>query len=303
MLIKYKDFNFKEATLQIISQANEIIEAYEADGYLLTLRQLYYQFVARGLIENSVKSYNRLGDIITNARLAGMVSWESIEDRNREHHEYQFEEDASSVVSDLEYYIHFDYWARQDTYVEVWVEKDALGSVVERACRPYRVPFMACKGYLSASEAWRAGQRFKEKIDEGKDAVLIHLGDHDPSGVDMTRDNADRLQLFTDGLGVDVQRVALNLDQIEQYDPPPNPAKIKDPRAEKYIEKFGNISWELDALEPRVIEKTIQDAVVPYIDQQAWQDTKEEEAQERRILKNLDDRWGEVRDFLEGYDD
>ena len=112
------------------------------------------------------------------------------------------------------------------------------------------MPYMACKGNLSASEAWRAGQRFERAAEAGKDLVLFHLGDQDPSGVDMTRDNGDRVELYSSGQFVDVRRLALNMDQVEEYSPPPNPVKLTDSRAEGYVAQFGTSSWELDALEP-----------------------------------------------------
>jgi len=197
MYIQYNNWNPRVDTIAIVVHAEKIIAEYKQAGYTLTLRQLYYQFVARDLIPNTERSYKNLGTVITKARMAGMISWDSIEDRNREHHDFYYEEDESVPIKNLPYYIRFDQWARQDTYIEVWVEKESLGGVIARACKPYLVPYMSCKGYLSASEAWRAGRRFKEKLQEGKDCILLHLGDHDPSGIDMTRDNQYRLNTFT----------------------------------------------------------------------------------------------------------
>ncbi|MCH9712689.1 MAG: hypothetical protein K0U20_08715 [Proteobacteria bacterium] len=197
----------------------------------------------------------------------------------------------------MPHYIRFDQWARQDTYVEVWVEKEALGNVIERACKPLMVPHMACKGYLSASEAWRAGMRFEDKLNEGKNCVLIHLGDHDPSGIDMTRDNADRLDLFA-GQGVDVQRIALNMDQVRQYGPPVNPTKLKDSRAKEYIKRYGKSSWELDALEPAVLESLITDTVEQYIDPDIWDEVSEQEREVKAQLTAVYDNWDEITDLL-----
>lgn len=213
MKIAYKSWNPKPETQAIVETADRIIREYQAAGYVLTLRQLYYQFVARDIIENSERSYKNLGTAITNARMAGMIDWEAIEDRNREHHSFWSRENILVPIKGLPSLIRFDRWARQPVYIEVWVEKEALGNVVARACDPYFVPYMSCKGYLSASEAWRAGMRFSEQIDYGKECLLIHLGDHDPSGIDMTRDNQDRLDLFTQiPKGVRVERIALNMD-------------------------------------------------------------------------------------------
>jgi hypothetical protein len=160
------------------------------------------------------------------------------------------------------------------------------------------VPHMACKGYLSASEAWRAGQRFEEKSAEGKQCVLLHLGDHDPSGIDMTRDNTDRLDMFA-GMGVvEVRRLALNMNQVSQYKPPPNPAKITDSRSDSYIANYGRKSWELDALSPAVIEGIINKELRGLIDQDAWEDCQKEESEKRQIIASIYQNWDKVRPFL-----
>ncbi len=291
MLEKFKDWNPTPASAALVITANDIIDEYQAQGYTLTLRQLYYQFVARDIIPNSDRSYKNLGGLITNARMAGLVSWEAIEDRNREHKTFWTAEDADDEVRNLPGFIRFDQWARQDHYVEVWVEKEALGAVVAKACGPSLVPHLSCKGYLSASEAWRAGKRFEQAFDAGKQCSLIHLGDHDPSGLDMTRDNDDRVRLFSCMSHVDVNRIALNMDQIAEYSPPPNPAKITDSRAKEYIKRYGRTSWELDALEPRVLEKLIKDTIRPLIDWDLWKDTLAEEEVVKDELRNLYTIW------------
>ena len=300
MKIAYIDWNPKPETIDLVRQAGQIIREYEQAGYTLTLRQLYYQFVSRGSIENTERSYKNLGNVITKARMAGLISWEAIEDRNREHKSFWTEEDEMAPIRNLPLYIRFDQWERQAYYVEVWVEKEALGNVVSRACEPYMVPHLSCKGYLSASEAWRAGQRFKAKLDEGKLCVLIHLGDHDPSGVDMTRDNRDRLDIFTEVLGgVEVVRLALNMNQVDEYSPPPNPAKITDSRAKGYIRQFGRTSWELDALEPQVLEQMIQDEIKLYVDPDIWDEVNEMERDKEKMLRNVARRWDKIRPIVE----
>jgi hypothetical protein len=289
------NWNPNKKAQALICCANDIISKYEAAGYILTVRQLYYQFVARDLIENSEKSYKNLARVITKARMSGMVSWSAIEDRNRGHKEYWYDENELNPIIDLPDYIRFDRWARQDYYIEVWVEKEALGNVVSRACDPFMVPHMSCKGYLSASEAWRAGRRFKKKIQEYKECILIHLGDHDPSGIDMTRDNKERLDLFSRFEShITVVRLALNMDQVEEYQPPPNPAKITDPRANQYIKKFGHTSWELDALDPAVIESKIQREIKKYIDEDMWDAVTEEEKEKRAMLRRVYQNWEEI---------
>lgn len=301
MLEYFKNWKPTSNSLAIVQTANEIINEYQAQGYTLTLRQLYYQFVARDLIENTIQSYKNLGSMITRGRLAGMISWEAIEDRNRECKSFWMEENPRVPIDDLPHYIRFDQWARQDTYVEVWVEKDALGAVVKKACDPLLVPHLACKGYLSASEAWRAGKRFEQARADGKHCVMIHLGDHDPSGIDMTRDNGDRLEMLSNESDVEVRRIALNMDQIEEYDPPPAPAKKSDSRSKEYIKKYGDYSWELDALEPSMIERIITEEINLFIDQDMWGDVRREEREVEKQLRKLGDNWEAVKEFLSGY--
>lgn len=240
---------FSVAHWDIIEKANEIIEEYQAQGFTLTLRQLYYQFVARDYIPNRQTEYKRLANIISDARLAGEVDWSAIEDRTRFVRKNPHWESPDQILESVAHQFAFDKWARQPNRVEVWIEKDALVGVIEPACRELDVPYFACRGYSSQSEQWRAGRRFQWNADDNQKTVILHLGDHDPSGIDMTRDNAERLAMFSHR-NVEVKRLALNMDQIEEYDPPPNPAKLTDPRAIEYIQIHGNSSWELDSLEP-----------------------------------------------------
>jgi len=299
MLIKYVHHKFRNDSLELIALANQIIKDMSAQGYDLTLRQLYYQFVARDLIENSERSYKRIGAMLNKARLSGLVSWYAIEDRGRHCTRYSFQEDEHEVLNGLQYGVNIDHWARQDTYIEAWVEKDALIGVLKKPCERYDVPHMACKGYVSASEAWRAGRRFKQKREEGKNCVLIHLGDHDPSGLDMTRDNRDRLTLFSESNGVEVIRLALNMDQIEELKPPPNPAKLTDSRCGGYISQYGKSSWELDALDPKYIDNIVTNEIEKHIDFDEWERCTDIQEERRQYLSRLYGSWDEVKDFLD----
>jgi hypothetical protein len=304
--ICYQDLPIKGKRLDQIEVANGIIDEYHAAGYTLTLRQLYYQFVARGLIENSERSYKNLGTLISDGRMAGLIDWNAIEDRGRGIKPWLIQEDEQEVVNGLEYGLALDYWERQNAYVEVWVEKDALSSVIQRPCMKWRVPYMPCKGYLSSSEAWRSGRRFRAMERAGRERlVLIHLGDHDPSGIDMTRDNRDRVELFGEA-SVEVHRIALNMDQVDRYSPPPNPAKVTDSRAADYISKFGRTSWELDALEPQVLDTLISSTIEQFVDGDLWEATRREERDRRKVLAAIHGRFDEVSAFvrdLDGLDD
>jgi hypothetical protein len=171
----------------------------------------------------------------------------------------------------------------------VWIEKDALVGVIENVCTRMDVPFFSCRGYTSQSEMWVAAQRLCEWVDMGQQPVILHFGDHDPSGHDMSRDITDRLELF--GVKPEFKRIALNYDQIEQYNPPPNPAKITDSRAKSYIKTYGRNSWELDALEPQVIVDLIEEEISQYIEEETWKLAVDDLKKHRAILAKVAKNW------------
>ena len=244
--------------------------------------------MARDLIENSQASYNRLGNLISDARLAGLISWDAIEDRTRNLMGLSTYNTPQGMIrsklrpSDYR----TDLWADQPMRPEVWVEKDALSDVVGQMCNRLRVDFFACRGYVSQSEQWRAGQRLKDYVLRGQTPIIFHLGDHDPSGIDMTRDNRDRLSLFC-GQPVQVTRLALHRSQVDELHLPPFWAKLTDPRARDYVAQHGDQSWELDALPPPYMVSLIEDAVSKLRDPQKWEAALARENEDRRELEEL----------------
>ncbi len=286
----YCDINFRAKTLEIIKVANGIVSEYAADGYDLTLRQLYYQFVARDIIPNQQSEYNKLGTAINNGRLAGLIDWNSIVDRTRKYEINGHWDSPSDILNDSADQYAIDTRADQNDYLEVWVEKDALVGVIERACEPLDIGYLSCRGYVSQSAMWRAAIRFKQQEQSGKDCtVLLHLGDHDPSGIDMTRDIQDRLYMF--GSRVAVRRIALDMEQVEKYNPPPNPAKTTDSRYATYRDEYGDDSWELDALDPRIITKLITNQVADYTNKNKRKLLIQRQEKERQEIRKIADDW------------
>jgi hypothetical protein len=266
----------KPDKLKIIEQAATILEEYTQQGFTLTLRGLYYQFVSRGLVpENTQQQYKRIGAAVNDGRLAGLIDWDLMDDTLRQVNRPNSWDDEQDAMNTIRRAHRLNPWDRQEHLVEVWIEKDALAGVVAPVCQRLRLPVLACRGYASQSCQWRAGQRFKEAYDRGQSAVVLHLGDHDPSGIDMTRDNQDRINMFADA-HVILRRLALNIDQVRRYNPPPNFAKDTDSRHDGYKAKFGGECWELDALEPTILDGLIDTAAREYIDEDVWDETMEE---------------------------
>lgn len=285
---------FTKPSLQLIDWANGIIAEYTEQGYALTLRQLYYQMVARDLIPNTERSYKRTGKIISDARLAGKIDWDAIEDRTRSLARLSTWSSPGDLIKSAARQYRRDVWEEQPYHIEVWVEKEALASVIARACNPYRVSFFSCRGYVSQSEMYVAAKRLSEKVMSGKYVRVVHLGDHDPSGIDMSRDIKERLELLMHEQTVDAlefERIALNYDQIEIYSPPPNFAKLSDSRYGAYKKKFGGDSWELDALEPSVLVEMIQAEITAEIDFDTWEESLSVEQAERNTLVELSKKY------------
>lgn len=293
----YVPKSFYGSSKGIIDKANEICAEYMRLGFDLTLRQLYYQFVARGYIANKDTEYKRLGSIVNDARLAGLIDWNYLTDRTRNLARNPHWSSPSDIIDSAYGSYARDKWEDQPYHVEVWVEKEALAGIVEREASRQDVAWFACRGYVSQSEMYGAAQRLLRYQRQGKQNVVIHLGDHDPSGIDMTRDIDDRLALF--GARVEINRIALNMDQIEQYSPPPNPAKLTDSRCECYMQRFGNESWELDALDPTTLSELIGETIAQYREEELYGRQLKIEAKERESLKLASENWGSVASFLD----
>lgn len=295
--IKYVDKAFRQPALDIIDKANEIINEYKAQGFKLTLRQLYYQFVARDLIPNKQSEYKRLGGIISDGRLAGLIDWLAIEDRTRNLQSLSTWSSPEDIIDASAQSYREDKWADQRTRIEVWIEKDALAGVFADVCEELEVPYFSCRGYTSQSEMWVAAMRLRRYERIGQETVILHFGDHDPSGIDMSRDIKDRLYQFNSD--VDVRRIALSMDQIEQYTPPPNPAKEIDPRFVGYQQQYGDESWELDALEPSVLADLVRDNVNTIIDQNKWDESLDEEQTNKDRLTLVKQNWDDIATWAE----
>ncbi len=310
---QFKEIALKAEARQVIHTADQIITSYQQQGYRLTLRQLYYQFVSHNLITNEEKSYKRLAGIISDGRLAGLLDWDGIEDRGREPSvPLQFNNLQHRIDSALANY-RLHRWEGQAAYCELWVEKQALAGVLAPLAREFHVTLCVNKGYSSQSAMYDAAKRFREgqgtqgdmeiyvdyansgcsrdefdpsaRLDSEREGHLFYLGDHDPSGEDMVRDIRDRMAMF--GVhDLNVTKIALTTAQVQQYRPPPNPAKITDPRAKAYIAQHGNSSWEVDSLPPPVLVRLIRSAFKAIIDRPLMDEVMaREEADKAALLK------------------
>jgi hypothetical protein len=354
MKIKFRDVHLSPKNKQRLNVINSIIEEYQNQGYILTLRQLYYQLVSRDVVPNKQSEYSKLSTLLKEGRMSGIVDWDAIEDRlRRPSSPASFDTPEDLLDAGIQQY-QLPRMEGQKTYVEVWVEKDALSGVLSRVTRKYHIPILVNRGYSSVSAMYDSYNRFKKAIVAGQKVVILYLGDYDPSGIDMIRDIEDRIKEFlvvnegnifkkqlkdieyisfidlyppdqeiyfnavkkydkkadqdellrlADQVYMNVKKneaivklvsenfsiksIALTKDQIRQYDPPPNPAKVSDPRAKDFIEKFGDTSWEVDALKPEVLNAILTTNIKELIDSEMYDEIVSREEADKEKLENL----------------
>lgn len=291
----------------LISKIIGIVEDYQQQGLMQTLRGYYYDLV--GFIPNSMEIYKRIGALITDLRYSGEIDWNAMEDRNRMVQIPSEWENVNSIIESAIYNYRLPRWSDQDIYLELFSEKDTMYPRLNPLTRKYHIPFNINRGYASSSVIYNLSKRLVEKIEEGKSIVLLYVGDHDPSGLDMIHDIRQRVTEFITGmsgyaydkmsevrqeqileeLDIDFQiiPVALTLDQVKKYKLPPNPAKLSDSRAEKYIKKYGKISWELDALKPQIMNKIVEEEILKHIDLDKYDAWIKKEKEQKKALEEF----------------
>jgi len=161
---------FGPDAVAMIAQINAILADYERQGYDLSLRQTYYQLVARNLVPNTERSYKNVGNLVSDARLAGLIDWDMIKDRGREMTQNPHWDSPKDFIDSVAPQFRVNHWEDQDCYVEVMVEKQALEGVLEPVCRELDVPFTANKGYSSSSAMYEAA--YVEGFAKGNNLLL-----------------------------------------------------------------------------------------------------------------------------------
>jgi hypothetical protein len=253
-----------------------------------TVRQLYYRLVASNTIPNTKSSYTQFDNQLTRLRERGDVSDEKFVDNARriievnDKQEY-IDEYFQKVMDELGFQDEFfttSRWDNQRFNIIAVVEKDALSSLVSDVTMKYRVPLAIGKGYSSRTQILQIVKRYNNN----KENLILYLGDFDPSGLDIERSLNDRLNY--EAVNFTISRIQLNMDTVKALNLPPNPAKVTDPRSKSYLTKYGDNSWELDAIPPLQLQKFTEDAIEGYIDWDEWENSIAEEEQGKAELKD-----------------
>lgn len=260
----------------------DAIAAVAAEYDRLSVRQLYYQLVARGVIDKKEATYKRVCDASVQMRLDGSLDSRRIVDGHRTRRETFAHDGIGDALADAHGLYRRDFWRDQPIRVEVWSEKDALSGVLFPVADRYGVPYVATRGFPSITLRYESAQAL---IATGKPAVVVYVGDHDASG----RAISDNLEGELRGFGADVtvERVALNPNQITAYRLPTRPGKRSDSRQAAFAARFGDASVELDALPPDILTDLVEDAIRGEIDADAWERMAAVETLERETLASL----------------
>lgn len=277
----------------------------------VTVRQVYYQLVSRGVIENSKESYQNYVHHLTTGRKGGVVPWDAFEDRTRMFYKepsprYSIvdEPDAHDALKDWFRYalnprVSKEYdlarWKGQPCYVELWVEKDALAGFLSPLCEEVGVGLVVSRGYTSYTFKQEARKRFYGKFfDEEREGILLYLGDLDPSGYDIYRCLRDELDLCK------VERLGLHPQDVSQFGLVPNPIKDTDLRAKgfkKLYPELGETVYELDALPPAELAGRAREGILKYFKEGI---SSKNQAKVRHWRANFTDYQGKVKEILKG---
>jgi len=198
---------FATKSEKLLTTITSILEDMASQGYSLSVRQLYYQLVTINAIPNNHKSYKVIKALVSDARLAGRIDWDMIVDRARNASRPRNWENPADAIRWVAGQFQIDKWIDQPYHVEVMVEKQALEGVLEPVCNELDVTFTSNKGYSSQTMMYEAGKRLEHYLSIGKKILICYLGDHDPSGIDMTRDVTERLEMFSRSGDVRVDRL------------------------------------------------------------------------------------------------
>lgn len=280
---RYK--RFSRSVRILIDQSTEIVEEYQQQNIKLTLRQLYYQLVSRDFIANTQKEYNRVSRVLTDARYSGLIDWNMIEDRVRTPRLPNHFKNISDLVNTAINVYRLDRWKGQTNHIEIFCEKDALASVLYPVALEWHVAFAVNRGYASATSMYDTAARLAKS---NRNPIILYLGDHDPSGLDMIRDVEERIKEF--GVNVKIIPIAITMKQIKMYNPPPNPAKITDTRATNYIDKYGKFSWEVDALPPDILQRLVKEQIKQFVNIDLMNKIMDKETRDKNKLRRWVDK-------------
>lgn len=251
-------------SLELLEQVQKVIESYD---FSLTLRQIYYQLVAKQIIPNQQKYYEKLSRLCVIGRDEGMLPEDAFADRLRKVDKPNSWDDLVDFMGTVKQAYRKDKWINQNAYIEIWTEKDALRGVISPITYEYDVSLMVVRGQVSRTAIYKGYNRFSQKLKEDKKCYLFYFGDFDPSGISIYNSFVERLKSYGEyDEMIEFKRVALTPEQIEKYKLPQDPAKKSDPNYKKFVNQYGDNVVELDSLPPDALKNLIKNCIEAKVD-------------------------------------
>ena len=246
----------------------------------MTVRQVFYQATVRGLVEKAESGYGKIQTDLTIMRRAGELPYDWLADNTRWQRKPRTFDSVEQALRDTAAFYRKNLWTDASSYVEIWLEKDALAGVVYPVTSMYDVPLMVARGYASLSFLHSAAE-YVNALDIP--AYIYHLGDFDPSGVNAGEKIEETLREMAPDADIIFERIAVTPEQIADWDLPTRPTKSSDTRAKN----FGEISVELDAIEPNQLRILVQEAIERHLPPEQFAVLKAAEESERDIITRL----------------
>jgi hypothetical protein len=254
----------------------DIIDA----GKPMTVRQVFYQATVRGIVEKEESGYSKVQTDLTLMRRAGDLPYDWLADNTRWQRKPRTFDSVEEALKETARFYRKNLWADADAYVEIWLEKDALAGVVYPITSMFDVPLMVARGYASLSFLYDAAEYINDLT---VPTYIYHLGDFDPSGVNAGEKIEETLREMAPNANIYFARTAVTEVQIEDWDLPTRPTKKSDTRAKN----FGNISVELDAIEPNRLRSIVQETIEQHLPTRKFKILKAAEQSEREIITQL----------------
>jgi hypothetical protein len=270
----------RRATREQIEERRDALFGIVAEMQPMTVRQVFYQASVRGIVEKTEADYAKVQTDLVWLRRHGVLPYEWLTDATRWQRKPQTFGSVKEALEDTARLYRKALWADADAYVEIWLEKDALSGVVYPVTSTYDVPLMVARGYASLSFLHSAAEYINALA---VPAYVYHLGDFDPSGVNASEKIEETLRELAPDAVIEFERIAVTPTQITLWNLPTRPTKQTDSRARG----FGEISVELDAIEPGILRALVQRAIERHLPAEQFEVLKVAEASERQLIKGL----------------
>jgi hypothetical protein len=275
-----------QRSLDLIDAMYDIAE----NSQPITVRGVGYQLFSQNLIpsmgRNDMQAVYRL---MKEAREEGTIPWEWIVDETRELEQVATWDDPEEYVESVARSYRRDFWQQQPIRIEVWSEKGTIRGVLQPVLDEYGIGFRVMHGFGSATVINDVSQ-----YDDSRPLIVLYLGDHDPSGLWMSEcDIPERLERYG-GDHVTIKRIALTREDYDLLGRKPAfnvKEKRKDPRAPWFRKNYGQLCWELDAMDPNHLRSRVEEEIQKHIEPEAWERCRVIDAAERESLRHVLDKW------------